>query len=173
MENYTINIKKAGFYTLPERFRVGDNGLRKLYFHFTEGADPILLPDGCTATLFAVLPDGNETVIYDLCEIENNAVVYSLKGGADGKSSLTSFSGKVDCEIRIISNDGFVLTSPRFSLFVENVLQNDEAIEAEPSFSALTETLARINAAESTISAKADRDWVISYIESTFLKGAW
>lgn len=173
MENYTINIKKSGTNALPERFRIGDNGLRKLCFHFTEGSEPILLSDGCTATLFAVLPDKENTTLFDLCEIEGNSVVYTLKGAASGEYGLTSFAGQVDCEIRIISNSGFAFTSPRFSLFVDNVLQNDEAIEAEPSFSALTETLARINAAESTISAKADRDWVISYIESTFLKGEW
>ena len=157
MSDHTLDTKKAGCQFLIEGLHVGDRGIRTFNFHFCEGQEPFQIPQSCTATLYAVLPDKNSTTVYAPCKITDNAVVYDLSGAPEEYASITSHSGRVDCEIRLTTIDKNVLTSPKFSFIIEDVLQNDSAVEAEDSFSALTDALGRVLEAEDGLSLKIDK----------------
>lgn len=157
MANYTLDIKRPGSQFTVEGLHVGDNSLRVFNFHFCEGQNDFQIPKDCIATLYARLPDKANTTVYAPCHIEGNAVVFSLSGAPEGAASLTSYAGKVDAEIRLTTANGGILTSPKFSLLVEDTLQDDGAIEAVSDFSALTRALAKVLEAENGLSSKIDR----------------
>ncbi len=148
MSKHTLKTNRTGRQLLIEGLHVGDNGFREFTFFFTEGGEPFFLPEGSIATLYATLPGGS--VIYDVARIEDDSVIYELKGGTE-EPSITSGAGKVDCEIRVTDTEGNVITSPMFSFIIESVIQDDEAIEAQNSYSALTKTLIDVQ--------KAKEDW--------------
>ena len=156
MADYNLDIKKSGCQFQAEGLRVGDCGLREFKFHFCEGSSTFTIPSDCTATLYAVLPDSDGTTVYSDCDISENTVIYTLVGSGGESPALTSFPGLVQCEIRLTASDGQVLTSPRFTVLVDGILQNDEAIEAQSDFSALTDALCRVLEAESGLSSKVD-----------------
>lgn len=155
MEIYTLDIKSSGRQFICEGFRAGDNGIRTLCFHLTLGASSFFPPENCIATLFARLPDGG--CIYDSCEILGDSVIYTLKGSDGTTPAVTALSGLVECEICIVSEDGRTVTCPRFALLVEPTVRDDTAIEAQESFSALTDALGRVIEAENGLSSKMDK----------------
>ncbi len=200
MSNYTIDIRDAGFSLQAERFRVGDNGMRSLVFHLTDGKNAFSLPDECIATLFARLPSG--ATLFESLTVSGDSIIYTPRGG-EGAPSVTSEEGCVLCEIRITSTDGRLITCPSFSFIVEGVLQKDGAIEAESSFSALTDALGRVLDSGAGLSSKIDRadgaegniavlcknggiadggiaagdiataEWVRAYVDEAIVEGEW
>lgn len=154
MTNYTLNIKKAGNQLCIEGLHRGDTGMREFSFSFVSGTDPFVIPEGAMATLFARLPDG--CTVFTNCVICGNKVTLPLLAGAEAPS-LTSLAGMVECELRLTGADGSVLTSPAFSILVEDILQDDGAIEAESSFSALTEALTRVLDCETGLESKISK----------------
>lgn len=154
MTRFNLHTDRRGNQLIIEGLHRGDNGIRTFEFLFLENGKPFCFPSNCTATFYARLPDG--TILYESPEMSRCSVTYSLCGGTDG-TSITSIPGIVSCEIRIISQEGDVLTSPEFSFYIEDVLQDDGAIEAQDSFSALTEALGRVLDAETGLDSKVDR----------------
>ena len=140
MAKYTLDVGQRGRQLTIEGLHVGDNGFRIFDFSFSERGKPFPLPEGCIATIYATLPGG--VTIYETCTIEDDSALYELRGGTDDPS-ITAKSGKVNCEIRITDSEGNVITSPKFAFIIDKVLQDDDAIEAQESFSALTDALAR------------------------------
>lgn len=157
MSDHTLDTKRSGCQFLIEGLHVGDRGIRIFNFHFCEGQRSFRIPKDCIATLYASLPDSNKTTVYSPCKIEDNAVVYTLSGAPEGYASITSYPGRADCEIRLTALDGAVLTSPKFSFIVEDVLQDDSAIEANDDFSALTNALSRVLEAENGLESKVNK----------------
>lgn len=154
MYKYTFDVNRRGTQFTIEGLHRGDNGLRTMEFCFSSGGESFPLPEDCIATLYAVLPCG--TKIFDSCEVVSDTVVYVLKGGAEG-ASLTVSAGKAECEIRITATDGRIITSPKFTILIDDVLQDDSAIEAEDDFSALTDALGRVLEAEEGLDSKVDK----------------
>ncbi|MBQ2729893.1 MAG: hypothetical protein IJF69_03880 [Clostridia bacterium] len=159
MAKFTLDISRRGRQFIIEGLHVGDNGFREFEFCFSKYGKHIVLPEGCTATLYAHLPGG--VTVYDTCAVDKDRVIYALCGGDGEEAGLTSYAGRVECELKLICADGSVLTSPKFSLLIDSVLQDDEAIEAQSSFSALTDALIRVQAIES------DYEDAIEEIKST------
>ena len=91
--------------------RLGDTN-RKLYITITEGGNPYILHDGFTAAFVGKKPDGHN--IFNHCIIENQSVVRY-----DFTPQTANASGLVDCEIRIYDPDGFVVTSPKFVMVID------------------------------------------------------
>ncbi|MBR6676138.1 MAG: BppU family phage baseplate upper protein [Clostridia bacterium] len=170
MSDYTIDVRDAGGTLQTERFRVGDSGLRTLTFHLTDGKNAFSLPDDCIATLYARLPSG--TTFFESLGISGDTLTYTPVGG-ESTPSVTSEAGQVHCEIRITTVKGKLITCPSFSFVVEDVLQDDGAVEAESSFSALTDALGRVLEAESGLDSKVDADWVRSYVDEAIVEGEW
>ena len=88
--------------------------------------------EGCSATFNARKSDGN--FIYDNCTIENNTIVYDFTSSVDenGVCQVSACEGIVECEVTLYSADGKQLTSPRFTLFVDETVYNGEEIASTP-----------------------------------------
>lgn len=127
----TLDIHKTGSQLFMSMIR-GDNK-RSIIISLTESGKPYTITEGCTAEFTAVKPDGH--FIYNPCRVdfEQNVIVY------DVTEQTTAVSGAVNCQIKLIGNDGGILTSPTFGIIVGDTLYNEEPIvESSEEFHALT-----------------------------------
>lgn len=113
-----------------------DNG-RRINFVLTEGGRPYAISEGCSAVLRAKKPGG--TVLFNNCVIDGNVISYMLT------NQTSAAAGIVDCELMLSGSDGKQITSPRFSLRVEDTLYSDSEVEAQNEFTALQTAIAETN----------------------------
>lgn len=113
-----------------------DNG-RRINFVLTEGGRPYVISEGCSAVLRAKKPGG--TVLFNNCVIDGNVISYTLT------NQTSAAAGIVDCELMLSGSDGKQLTSPRFSLRVEDTLYSDSEVEAQDEFTALQKAITETN----------------------------
>lgn len=135
--NIALDIHKTGSQVALSMIR-GENK-RKIVISLTENGRPYKITEGCTAVFTAIKPDGN--FIYNDCEIdiENNQIIYYVT------SQTTAVMGMVDCQIKLIGNDGGLLYSPTLSLVVGDTLYNEQPIVASSEeFNALTNYVASL-----------------------------
>ena len=137
---YRINldVQQGGVQQTLMGFRVGDALSRTVSIHLVERGAAYQVPTGCVVTLYAQKPDG--TVSYSLCSVEDGAVEHTFTSGE------LAAAGEVLCEVRITTGGEtpVVLSSPQFSLIVEDVLQDDDAIASTNEYSALTQAIAEM-----------------------------
>lgn len=113
-----------------------DNG-RRINFVLTEGGRPYAISEGCSAVLRAKKPGG--TVLFNNCVIDGNVISYTLT------NQTSAAVGIVDCELMLSGSDGKQITSPRFSLRVEDTLYSDSEVEAQDEFTALQKAITETN----------------------------
>lgn len=137
---YRINldVQQGGVQQTLMGFRVGDALSRTVSIHLVERGAAYQVPTGCVVTLYAQKPDG--TVSYSLCSVEDGAVEHTFTSGE------LAAAGEVLCEVRITTGGEtpVVLSSPQFSVIVEDVLQDDDAIASTNEYSALTQAIAEM-----------------------------
>lgn len=137
---YRINldVQQGGVQQTLMGFRVGDALSRTVCIHLVERGAAYQAPEGCVVTLYAQKPDG--TVSYSLCSVEDGAVEHTFTSGE------LAAAGEVLCEVRITTGGEtpVVLSSPQFSVIVEDVLQDDDAIASTNEYSALTQAIAEM-----------------------------
>lgn len=152
MYDITLDTKKGGFQAVLEGFVVGDTNTRSVCIRLMQGLKPYPLPlndDGTanyTATLFiksAAASHYSECTEYP-DRIEHTFLTSEIEEG---------FS---ECEIKIVSA-GKVLTSAKFKICAEAPIQDDSAIAAENSFSALTSALAEVQSVSAGLQSKVDK----------------
>ena len=115
---------------LPFTAKKGDTG-RKLLFTLTDKGKPYIISSDCNAVFTAKKPDGS--IIYNNCEIVNNTISYTFT------PQTCSARGAMPCEIRLYGADDKLITSPRFTLLVEDTVYTDgDMIESDSEVSALT-----------------------------------
>lgn len=136
---YEINldVQREGIQQTLTGFRVGDAQSRSVCIHLVERGAAYQVPMGCSVTLYAKKPDG--TVSYSMCSVKGGSLIHTFTSGE------LAVCGEVLCEVRIITGDKdapMVLSSPQFCVIVEDVLQDDEAIESTNEYSALTQAIA-------------------------------
>ena len=104
--------------------KLNDTG-RRLLIGLTDGGNPYHISEGSIAKFtFSTSEDsdGNQKVgMYD-CVIEDNFSTIRF----DLTSAVTGISGIVDCEIRLYGPNKRLLTSPRFSLVVNDRVIYDD-----------------------------------------------
>lgn len=95
-----------------------DTGIN-LRISLTDGGSPYLIENGCLAVFYGKKADGSP--IQNSCVIENNTVIrYELT------EQTTAFEGIVDCEVRLYSPEGYLLTSPKFIIVVHSRAVDDD-----------------------------------------------
>lgn len=92
---------------------------RKLHITLSENGSPYTIEEGCRAVL-AINRSGS-TVIIDDCEIKLNGSVIMY----DFNSQTTEVLGINECEVKLYDPDGDIITSPRFTLLVDENVYND------------------------------------------------
>lgn len=130
-----LNAEKGGYQAVVDGIKTGDLNTRELYITLSDGGRPLILPENAIATIFGEKEDG--TVFFASCEILDDFVIKHVI-----KTSEINVIGEIKCECRVTSKDK-VITSPKFRMIVTDILQDDEAIESQDEFTALTDALAR------------------------------
>lgn len=116
--------------------KLGDTNW-KICAILTENGKTYNIPDGSTAIFTGKKADNTD--LFNDCIIENNMVVYDFT-----EQTCTSV-GQVDCEIRLIDAEGKTITSPSFTIVVDNtVVDEDHIIESHDEVQALTSLIADV-----------------------------
>ena len=137
--NVSLDIYKIGSQKVLSMVR-GDTK-RSIVIHLTENERPYSLVAGCTAKFTALKPDGK--FIYNDCEVDfkNNTITYQVT------PQTTAVNGRVDCQLRLIGDNGGIISTPSFSIVVADLLYNEEPIvKSSTEFNALTRCLADLQA---------------------------
>ena len=113
---------------------------RKFIFTLTDNGRAYQITEGCTAVFRAKKPDG--TILYNNCPIVGNAMEYYLT------SQTVAAVGIVECEITLYGSNSKQITSPRFSLAVDDVLYSDSEVESKDEFTALTGAIDEVRASK-------------------------
>lgn len=113
---------------------------RKFIFTLTDNGRAYQITEGCTAVFRAKKPDG--TILYNNCPIVGNAMEYYLT------SQTVAAVGIVECEITLYGSNSKQITSPRFSLAVDDVLCSDSEVESKDEFTALTGAIDEVRASK-------------------------
>ena len=150
MYDITLDTNKGGFQAVLEGFKIGDTKTRSVVIRLMSGLKPYALPvkeDGSadyTATLYI---KGATATHYSECTAYPDRIEHTF---------LTSEieAGESECEIRIIGSGGERLTSAKFKIYAEAVLQNDTAIEATDTYSALDKALADVKNVQTGLDTK-------------------
>lgn len=112
----------------------GDSA-RSLVISLTQGGRPYWIDEGLTAALFATKPDGNP--LFNACTIEKNRIRY------DFTPQTVNVAGVFDCEIWLVAGDKRELTTPKFTIAVDERMRTDDVIpESAPEYTAITEMVA-------------------------------
>lgn len=150
MYDITLDTNKGGFQAVLEGFKLGDTKTRSVVIRLMSGLKPYSLPtkeDGSadyTATLYI---KGATATHYSECTAYADRIEHTF---------LTSEieAGESECEVRIIGSGGETLTSARFKIYAEAVLQNDAAIAATDTYSALDKALADVKDVQTGLDTK-------------------
>ena len=135
--------------------RLGDTN-RSLFITITEGGNPYILHDGFTAAFVGTKSNGDH--LFNHCIIENKSVVRY-----DFTAQTANVAGLVDCEIRIYDPEGFVVTSPKFVMVVDERVIYDRDIEFSADEATFLDEIVlteknRVNAESGRASAETARN---------------
>ena len=131
---------------------------RKLHITLCEGGLPYHISEDCYADFSALKADGN--YIYNNCQINGNAIEYTFT------EQTAAAVGEMECEITLYDSTGQRITSPHFTIIVEERVYNGEEIVSSPEANALD---ALINRAEIAVSnAEGFVDNLTQYVGDNF-----
>jgi hypothetical protein len=126
---FTLDIQKSkSQVSIPVHY--GDTGNR-FYITFTDGGNPYIIPEGCRADIYIKKPDPHKSLV-NACIIENNALIrYEFN------KNTASVEGMHNCELRLYSADGRIITSPSFVMVVDERVVYDDEIGSPEDFDRL------------------------------------
>lgn len=107
---FTLNMHSHRSQASVATFK-GDTAVR-LLINLTDGGNPYVIADGCTAAISGTKADGKK--LFNRCVILNNATVQY-----DFTEQTTSWAGVVNCDLIIYGADGNEITAPKFIIVVE------------------------------------------------------
>lgn len=116
------------------KVKQGDTS-RKLLITLCENGLPYHIADDCYADFSAVKADGN--YLFNDCTISGNTIEYTFT------AQTSAAVGAMACEITLYGKDGQRITSPRFTIIVEETVYNGEEIVSSPEANALNELIDR------------------------------
>lgn len=131
---------------------------RKLHITLCEGGLPYQIAKDCYATFSALKADGN--YIHNTCQIDGNTIEYVFT------EQTTAAVGNTDCEITLYDNKGQRITSPHFTIIVEERVYNGEEILSSPEANVLDELIDRAEVAVDN--AEKVVDSIYHYVENNF-----
>ena len=127
----SLDLQKSGAQWSID-VKLNDVNSRRIVISLTDGGKAFILGGDMIATIYGKKTDGN--VIYKDCTIENGMVI------VDVEKQLITAAGTVECELRIYDSNAAgaqLLTTPRFSIEVYDVLSDENRITSTSDYSAL------------------------------------
>ena len=136
-----VNVKK------------GDTA-RQIMITLMDNSMPYVMEDDCTAALHFKRSDGS--AFYDGCRIrEDGVIIYTFT------SNLSAITGVTECEIRIFGSDNRMITSAKFTLIINDVInaenEDDGIIEGETILEPLIRAVNNLD-----VDANRDDDGVVT-----------
>ena len=114
----------------------GDAG-RKVYITLSDKGKPCEIADGSYAVFAGVKPDGK--LLYNKTTIENNTIIYEMT------QQTTAVAGLVACEVKLFDSMSNLLTSPKLTIWVDDVVVPDEEIVSKDEVTAFAELVFEAN----------------------------
>ena len=148
--------------------RQGDTKTRSLHFTLMQSGKIYDLSDVLVAAVSIVKPDGK--VCYNDCVIDGSEIQYEVT------TQTINVLGECIGQIELSMQDGAVITSPEFVIYVYNKILDPNIIESQNEYKLLVQQVAQAedycNQAEQykTLSENAERN--ISAMESGFTEKA-
>lgn len=127
----SLDLQKSGAQWSID-VKLNDVNSRRIVLSLTDGGKAFILGGDMIATIYGKKTDGN--VIYKDCTIENGMAI------VDVEKQLITAAGTVECELRIYDSNAAgaqLLTTPRFSIEVYDVLSDENRITSTSDYSAL------------------------------------
>ena len=131
---------------------------RSLHITLTENGKPYRIAEDCSAVFYMKKPadiNGDRATVYNHCNIEGNLICY------DFVSANTENAGVADCEVTLTGADGRIITSPHFTMVIDETLIDEDAVVGTNEFSALVSATAEAKAITAEVEQKlANGDFV-------------
>lgn len=129
---FSLDIHKTGSQVMLQA-KKNDTG-RMLLVTLMENGKPYDITSDCYAVFRARKSDN--TVLYNDCSITTcNEISYTIT------QQTLSATGMLDCEITLYGDDGKQITSPNFSIIVDDTVQSDDEVESTNEYTALTKAM--------------------------------
>lgn len=148
IHNLSLNMQSS-ISQVSLSVKKGDT-MRKLCITLTENGTVYRIAEGCEAVLSAKKESG--WILYNNCTIdyENNIIVYEFTHGT------AIMPGKMDCEIKLYDANKNLITSPQFSIIVNNSVHEDGEVEDSNEFTELTEMVSAAKALKEEVETKLE-----------------
>lgn len=133
----SLDLQKSGAQWSID-IKQNDVNSRRIVISLTDGGKAFILGGDMIATIYGKKADGN--VIYKDCTIENGMAI------VDVEKQLITATGTVECELRIYDSNAAgaqLLTTPRFSIEVYDVLSDENRITSTSDYSALASEMVK------------------------------
>ena len=140
---FTLDIQQERQQIL--RVKKGDTK-RAFEIMLSEKGEPYKITDDCYAVFSARKPDGK--AVFNNCEIEDSVIKYVLT------PQTVAAEGVLKCEIKLYGGDDGLITSQKFSVIVDGVVNNGDDIVIESA--AEVEALTKLISDAGGLSSKVD-----------------
>lgn len=127
----TLDVRKT-VSSVQLTAKKGDAG-RKVYITLSDKGNPCEIADDSYAVFAGVKPDG--TLLYNKTTIENNTIIYEMT------QQTTAVPGLVECEVKLFDSMSNLLTSPKLTILVDDVVVPDEEIVSKDEITAFAELI--------------------------------
>lgn len=159
----SLDLQKSGAQWSID-VKQNDVNSRRIVISLTDGGKAFILGGDMIATIYGKKTDGN--VIYKDCAIENGMAI------VDVEKQLITAAGTVECELRIYDSNAAgaqLLTTPRFTIEVYDVLTDENRITSTSDYSALASET--VKSQEATKRANDIRGMLETKLANGELKG--
>lgn len=137
-----LDLERPGIQAVSY-MRKGDTLSRRMVLSLYEQGKPYRIEDGVTARIRGKKSDG--TILYNDCFVQDNCIV------VDVTTQMLAALGEVECELNLYGTSNALLTTPRFSIVVEDVLLADGQLESQNEFTAMTKATEEMKSLYETV----------------------
>lgn len=137
-----LDLERPGIQAVSY-MRKGDTLSRRMVLSLYEQGKPYRIEDGVTARIRGKKSDG--TILYNDCFVQDNCIV------VDVTTQMLTALGEVECELNLYGTSNALLTTPRFSIVVEDVLLADGQLESQNEFTAMTKATEEMKTLYNTV----------------------
>jgi hypothetical protein len=127
----TLDVRKT-VASVQLNAKKGDVG-RMLYITLSDKGKPCEIDEGSYAVFAGVKPDGK--LLYNKTTIENNTIIYKMT------QQTTAVAGLVECEVKLFDSMSSLLTSPKLTILVDDVVVDDGEISSTDEVTAFAELI--------------------------------
>lgn len=137
-----LDLERPGIQAVSY-MRKGDTLSRRIVLSLYEQGKPYRIEDGVTARIRGKKSDG--AILYNDCFVQDNCIV------VDVTTQMLAALGEVECELNLYGTSNALLTTPRFSIVVEDVLLADGQLESQNEFTAMTKATEEMKTLYNTV----------------------